>query len=243
MKRRILLTIALVLGLAANASAGVAIVCKNADGANQSSPVTVTLCATPTAGELVRVDVFAVGSSLPVFTVPSGYSQLGSTATWADNAIASFYLVCVSGCSSTVSVADTGGGSNERSWITRIYSGENTTTPFDPATTSQPGSLTASTLTLSGLSPVNSPDMLSVFAAQETSGGGSPTATYSSPLSLTEPWQLSGSWESLFAADGLLSSSGATGNMTVTLSAEPGELLGIMASIQPALTLSGSLVY
>jgi hypothetical protein len=247
MKRRILLAIALMLGLAANASAGVSEVCENANGALQASPVTVTLCATPVSGDLIRVDAYADGTSAPTFTVPADYSQLGSTiALGGSGAIASFYYVvgiCVGSCPSTVLIEDNGGGSNERSWITRIYSGENTTTPFDPGTTSQPGSLTTDILTLSGLTTTNSPDMLSVFAAQDTSGGGTPTVSYSSPLSQTKTWQLSASWQSFFAADGLLSSSGATGNQTLTFSAEPSEAVGIMAAIEPATALSGSLVF
>src|SRR6202046_3135742 len=131
------------------------------------SPTSVSLYSGTTNGNLVMV-MLCVSGPVTAFTPPAGYSQLGAIeATSTGEYCGLFYHVWSTGDPIIVSFADnynvTG---TERNYVTATYSGENITTPFDPNTPSYPGSLSGATLTLSGVSPSASGDLLTSFWAE-----------------------------------------------------------------------------
>ena len=121
-----------------------------------------------------------------------------------------------SGDSLAPSFSDDDNNQLDRIYIATSYSGENTSTPFDPNFTPSQNGASSASVTLSALSPSGASDMLTFFGAEYTNGGGSFTPTYTSPLAQYNSEQFSGSWEEMFAADATLSNSGSTGNQTMT---------------------------
>ena len=199
------------------------------------SPTSVSLYSGTTNGNLVMV-MLCVSGPVTTFTPPAGYSQLGSIeATSTGEYCGLFYHVWSTGDPIIVSFADdyvaTG---TERNYITATYSGENTTTPFDPNTPSYPGSLSGATLTLSGVSPSGSGDLLASFWAEVNMSGGSPTVTYTSPLTEMTSYQMPKSWNKNYVANGALSASGSTGKKAATFSMAPNSGIGFIIAIQPA---------
>ncbi len=217
-------------------SAGVTPTGSNAGGQFGAwSPASVSLYSGTTNGNLVMV-MLCVSGTVTAFTPPAGYSQLGSIeATSTGEYCGLFYHVWSSGDPTVVSFADNYAASTERNYVTVTYSGENTTRPFDPnATPSCPGSLSSSSLTLSALSPSGSGDLLASFWAEANASGGSPTATYTSPLTQMTSYQLATSWNKNYVANGALSASGSTGNKAATFSLPPSGGVGFIIAIQPA---------
>ena len=180
--------------------------------------------------------MLCVSGTVTGFTPPAGYSQLGSIeATATGEYCGLFYHVWSSGDPTAVSFADNYAGSTERNYVTATYAGENTATPFDPNNTpSCPGSLSGAALTLAGVAPSSSNNLLASFWAEANNSGGSPSASYSSPLTQMTSYQLATSWNENYVANGALSASGSTGSKTATFSLMPSGGVGFMVAIQPA---------
>ena len=199
------------------------------------SPTSVSVYSGTTNGNLVMV-MLCVSGSVTAFTPPAGYSQLGSIeATSTGEYCGLFYHVWSAGDPTVVSFADNYAGSTERDYVTATYSGEDTTTPFDPSKTpSCPGNLSGATLTLAAVSPSGANDLLASFWAEANNSGGSATATYSAPLSQMTSYHLATSWNQNYVANGALSASGSTGSKGATFSLTPSGGVGFIIAIQPA---------
>ena len=182
--------------------------------------------------------MLCVSGPVTTFTPPAGYGQLGSIgATSTGEYCGLFYHVWSTGDPMVVSFADNFATPTERDYITATYSGENTVTPFDPSKTpGGPGTLSGTSLTLPALSPSGSNDLLASFWAEANMSSGSPTVTYSSPLTPMMSYQLPTSWNKNFVANGALSASGSTGNKAATFSMAPTSGVGFIVALQPATT-------
>jgi hypothetical protein len=200
-------------------------------GAVGFSPTTINLYATTANDDLVMV-CFCAGNDPLIFTPPGGYTQLGSNQEIGISTNCGlFYHIWQTGDTLAPSFVDTA-GDNEHFYIATSYSGENTSSPFDPnATPSQNGN-SSDSITLSAVSPAGASDMLTFCGFEETFGGGSYTPTYTSPLTQFDSEQIGGSWLEMFEADASLTSSGSTGGMEMT-TAGADDTGGFMIAIQP----------
>src|ERR1700723_1540940 len=218
----------------ATASNGITRHGTNQGGLITHSPLTVNLYAGTSNNDLVVVD-YCVAANPVTFAPPSGYTQLGSNQRVgaAGFTCGLFYHVWHSGDSLAPSFSDNNSNQLDRIYIMTSYSGENTSTPFDPNNTPSQNGASSANLTLSALSPSGAGDMLTFFGAEYTNGGGSFVPTYTSPLAQYNSEQFSGSWEEMFAADATLSNSGSTGNQTMTATGAD-YTGGFMIAIRPA---------
>jgi hypothetical protein len=218
----------------ATASNGITRHGTNQGGLITYSPLTVNLYAGTSNNDLVLVD-YCVAANPVTFAPPSGYTQLGSNQRVgaAGFTCGLFYHVWHSGDTPAPSFSDNDNNQHDRIYITTSYSGENTSTPFDPNNTPSQNGASSANLTLSAVSPSGAGDMLTFFGAEYTNGGGSFVPTYTSPLAQYNSEQFSGSWEEMFAADATLGNSGSTGNQTMTATGAD-YTGGFMIAIQPA---------
>lgn len=243
MNRKLLIAYCAVLLAAgcAKTKAGVTRESRGNNGGNGgvSSPVTVTLSRV--ANHDVCFVVYGVNQQTIGFTPPSGWTQLGSNNTIGGSnpsdgyiTFGLFYHVWSTGDTTTPSFADNGGSVQDREWFTVCYSGVNTTTPFDPNTTPSQNTAASNAVTLSAVSPTNTSAMLTFFGFTFTppSGGGSTTATWSSPLTQYAGVQPVSSFITFFGADGTLTSPGSTGSKTMTATNAVNSA-GWMIAIQP----------
>lgn len=209
-------------------------ICTSSGGSSVFSPQTVALCGSTVNNDLVIVLYCECEASTDTLTPPSGYTQLGTnaTSTGASTACGIFYHLWKTGDPTSLSFADSGVTQADRVYLTESIGGQNTTTPFDPNTTPSQGSTATTSVTLTAVSPTGTTDYLSSLWFQYTSGGGTPTPTYTSPLAQYATFQIATAWESIFGADATLSASGSTGNKTFT-SAGSSDTLGFMIAVQP----------
>ena len=206
----------------------------NQGGDSIYPPLSVNLYAGTTDNDLVVVE-YCVAADPVIFTPPNGYTQLGSNQRIgaAGFTCGLFYHVWHGGDSLAASFSDDDNNQLDRVYIATSYSGENTSTPFDPNSSPSQNGASSASVTLSALSPSGAGDMLAFFGAEYTNGGGSFTPSYTSPLAQYNSEQFSGSWEEMFAADGILGSSGSTGDQTMTATGVD-YTGGFMIAIQPA---------
>jgi hypothetical protein len=176
---------------------------------------------------------FCTGDTAISFTPPTGYTQLGSNQQIGPSlSCGLFYHVWQTGDTLAPSFSDNG-SDIDRFYIASSYSGESTSSPFDPSTIPSQNGGSSASVTLSAVSPTGASDLLTFYGFEETIGGGSYTPTYTSPLAQFNSEEFSGSWEEMFAANASLSSSGSTGNKTMTATGA-NETGGFMIAIRPA---------
>ena len=156
----------------------------NQGGASTYSPLAVNLYAGTANNDLVVV-AYCVVSDPVTFMPPSDYTQLGSNQRIGAVGFTCglFYHVWHTGDTLAPPFSDDDNNQTDRIYIATSYSGENTSTPFDPNTTPSQNGASSTSVTLSAVSPSGVGDMLTFFGAEYTNGGGSFTPTYTSPLS------------------------------------------------------------
>ncbi|HEX5525152.1 MAG TPA: hypothetical protein VFX53_17035 [Pedococcus sp.] len=185
---------------------------------NGGSPTTsVTTDASPQVGDVaiaIHANDYYPATNMPAPTGgPGGWAEVVAARADAGDTgahIKIWWAVVASAGAMTVSVTETGDANEEKCLAVWVLSGVDTTTPVDAAAS---GTGTGTANVAPSCSPTGTDSFL--ICAIE-SGGGASTASFTTPGTMTERYELHVGGLSHVAASQQLSGSGATGTRTFT---------------------------
>jgi hypothetical protein len=170
-------------------------------------------------------------------TPPSGWTQIGTTQSWShpDGTLYARAYYRVAGASEPSSYAWGLSATNDIACTIVAYSNVDTT---DPIAASGAQTQTSASMTAPGVDAATAADMLVFLGAVGDTDAGIRTATPPSGMTELADTTNGTSWIKAYAAQQLLTASGATGTRTATLSASARNA-GFLVSLRPTGTAGG----
>ncbi|MBK8188816.1 MAG: hypothetical protein IPK79_00015 [Vampirovibrionales bacterium] len=170
-------------------------------------------------------------------TPPSGWTQIGTTQSWShpDGTVYARAYYRVAGASEPSSYAWGLSATNDIACTIVAYSNVDTT---DPISASGAQTQTSASMTAPGVDAATTADMLIFLGAVGDDNAGSRTATPPSGMTELADTTSGTTWIKSYAAQQLLTASGATGTRTATLSASARNA-GFLVSLRPTGTAGG----
>lgn len=181
-----------------------------------------TTCGTISAGDFLLAELSVSTGASAVSWPPTGFTALGSPVTDGSGNIVQFASKIAAGtetCSgSTLSASWT--GAVQSAWLLADYGGAKTAaTPVDGSNVATYTAGSSTSVTVNGITPASSPDLLILLFMASTHCSGTCTLPTGFTLRGGQAARDTNPVDEFLLGDMVLNASGATGNYTVTTDA------------------------